>query len=134
MVPVTPILWKWILLLTVPLQGQFISTDHLGHLYYAIGGNTFIKADSSGKEIFRYQQNRFGILHSADVTNPFKTVLCFEDYSVIVVTDQTLSELVVYPLAEKGIRNYSAACFSPSDNGIWIFDSGSFILKKMDSG
>jgi hypothetical protein len=123
---------QWLLLVTVNVKAHFLTSDYLQQAYLITEENALVKFDSTGKKLYTYHQNRYGPLRFADATNPMKLVLSYPDYGIVVLLDNTLSELSVTSLKLLGILNYSAVCFSSLDNNIWVFDSDTYQFKKFD--
>ena len=133
MIEIAPAVIKWILLVSVNFNASFLTSDYLLNTYLITDDNALIKADSSGNQLFMYQQNRFGALQFVDATNPLKLILSYPDYGTIVMVDNTLSELGVISLKELGIFNFRAVCFSSRDNNFWVFDEQDYKIKKIDN-
>jgi hypothetical protein len=92
----------------------------------------FLKIDSVGNILFKYNQNLYGQLKLVDATNPMKLILSYPDYGTVVMLDNTLSEVGVVSLKKIGIYDYHALCFSSRDNNCWVFDENDYKLKKID--
>ncbi|MCS6990581.1 MAG: hypothetical protein NZL95_01820 [Chitinophagales bacterium] len=123
---------QWTLLFFLPIEARALELDPLGNLYLTKPTQELVKLDSLGNVLFTYPQNRWGVLHRVEATNPMKILLSYHDYAQIVVLDNTLSELGVLSLQRLGINSCSATAFSPRDNAVWIYDREQWNLKKID--
>ncbi len=132
MLPAINILLTFILLKSISIDANFVTSDYLQNAYVITNQNNLQKLDSAGNLLFHYNQNRFGILKSVDATNPMKIILFYPDYGTVVWLDNTLTEVGLFSLKKTGIFSSSAVCFSSKDNNIWIFDDQEYKLKKID--
>ena len=108
-----------------------ISLDPLGNLFVISDQDKVSKIDSSGQLLFNFANPLLGNLHSIDVGNPFKILLFFRDQQIIIIADNTLSEIQRIHLAERGFQDITAAGLS-ADNSMWLFDATSRQLIKAD--
>lgn len=132
MLPAINILLSFILLKSISIDANFVTSDYLQNVYVITNENNLQKIDSAGNILFHYNQNRFGILKNVDATNPMKIILSYPDFGTVVWLDNTLTEVGLLSLKKIGIYSSSAVCFSSKDNNIWIFDDQEYKLKKID--
>lgn len=131
MTPIASYIMSFVLFATISIQGYFITSDNLDNLYVITKDNSLVKFDSSGKKLFAYNSKKYGQLKYADVTNPFKILVYYPDFTTAIVLDNTLSELSVVNLKQAGIVQPACICTS-SDNNIWVYDAQEFKLKKLN--
>ncbi len=132
MLTIPQIIISFIITISIKVDATFLTTDYLQNSYYITADNSLAKIDSAGTLLFTYNQNQYGRLQFIDATNPLKILLSYPDYGTVIIVDNTLSEIGKISLRQNGILSYSAVCFSPVDNNIWIFDEQDFKLKKYD--
>ncbi len=118
------------------LEGRFqvLECDKLGNIYLVNSNAELVKFDRHLKPLFRFSTIRLGRLTSLDVTNPQKLVLFFMDYQVVVILDNTLSEIKRLNLSHYNLWNCSAVAIS-GDNQLWVYNADIFrLIKLSDSG
>lgn len=120
------------LLKTIPIEGKFITTDHLNNSYIIDNKNQVMQFDSSGTLIGRYSNNKYGQLSTLDATSPFNLVLFYKDFSTALTADNRLTVKTLYKFPSIGASHVSAACLS-NDNYIWFYDQREAKLKKVNS-
>lgn len=99
---------------------------------YAISAGSLIKFSPLDNSVQTYNNiKKYGTPTLLDVTNPFKTLLYFKNYTTIVVLDKYLANKNTINLRKSGIFSVKAIG-SSYDNKIWIFDEQDFKLKKID--
>lgn len=116
----------------IKVGGLSLTTDFLKNTYVLNTKNQVAKYDSTGRLVNRFEEDRYGSLTSVDATSPFKVVMFYKDFGVLVTTDIFLRTKNFFRLSSVGINNVSAACLS-HDNYIWIFDTDESKLKKIDN-
>ena len=112
-------------------QAKFFTTDKLRQIYLVTEKNEVIKYDPSGKELFRYNNNRLGDLKQVDVTNPFNILLYYPAYQTAVTLNRTLSQTGEFQLLDLNLLEVNAIGMS-NDNNIWVFDENTSKLKKIN--
>lgn len=115
------------------IQGDFddFAADPLGNLY-TVKENTLIKYSPSGVRQYEYTSLEYGSISSVDVSNPMKLLIYFREFDRAVFLDKYLSPSSdIVDVSAHGIIT-SAALATAYDNGIWIFDSGSDRLLRLD--
>jgi hypothetical protein len=132
MLPLPQLIISWAFLISLNIQAIFITTDDLQNVYAITAENSLIKFDSTGIKQSTYNQIRYGQLKFVDATNPLKIILSYPDYGMVVMLDNTLSEIAVISLKLYGIHNYASVCFSSRDNNFWVYDEDEYKLKKLD--
>ncbi len=103
------------------IKNAHLTTDNLGNSYIYNDIN-LIKYNSVGDSIGTYSNNRLGSISSVDVTNPYKILVFYADYSSIIYLDNFMS-LMEEPLSldQLGFDQVTLAC-SSQENGLWLFD------------
>ena len=118
-------------LYNIPGNFSSINVDALENIY-AISDGSLIKFSPIDKSVQTYNNiKRYGTPSFLDVTNPFKPLLYFKNFSTIVVLDKYLSNKGTINLRKSGIFSVKAIGAS-YDNKIWIFDEQDFKLKKIN--
>lgn len=112
---------KWKEVKKIHVTADFMTTDRLGNLYL-VDKNFIHLYNSNGDSITSFNSRRFGEISSVDATDPYKILVFFSDYNLILYLDNYLSlngeEL---DLQEKDYDQVSLACQSRTV-GLWIFD------------
>ncbi len=111
-------------------DAHIFSTDILQNIYLA-DSSELIKYDRDGNLLYRFSNNRYGQLTWLEASDPFHTQLFYEDFQRLILLDNTLSEIANYNLQDFGYYQSSAVTLS-YDNNLWIFDSITGELRKID--
>ena len=110
---------------------DYFTTDPQGAVYL-IKKDVLEKYNSDGKLIKTYSNKNLGNISSVDASNPLRVILFYKDFQQIVFLDNTLSQNGSPLLLQNiGVEQASLAC-SSNNNGLWIFDSNNFELKRFD--
>ena len=120
-----------ILIKSIPIDGDFIATDHLRNCYVITTKNELIKLNENGTQLYLSSQKKYGKLAFVDANNPLNLLLFYPEFSTILSLDKTLSEIGSYDLGQLNINRISTIARS-SDNKIWIYDLDNYRLKKID--
>ncbi len=105
--------------------------DAIGNLYLLREGQ-LKKLSPAGDSLAVFNDvRRFGHPATLDVTNPFKTLLYYKQFTTVVLLDNMLSNRGVINLRKNGIFTVDAVGMS-YDNKVWLFDEQDFKLKKID--
>lgn len=115
----------------IPFDGQTYSTDKLGNLYVAKGGDLY-KYDLNGVQTALYSSRDLGNIYSIDATDPMKIILFYRDFAYMRILDQWLALTSEVDLRNQGIKEPWLVCNSGS-NGYWIFDQADFQIKKLNN-
>lgn len=112
---------KWKEIKKINVSADFITTDRLGNLYL-VDKNFIHLYNSNGDSITSFNSRRFGEISAVDATDPYKILVFFSDYNLIIHLDNYLSlngeEL---DLQARDFDQVSLACQSRTV-GVWIFD------------
>jgi len=113
-------------------NGKALLTDQFGY-YYEITDNEIKKYTSNdGVFNYTYSNNVLGVIANVDVTNPYKTVVYFRDFSKIIILDNTLSPTTdLIELKEIDLEATSLVCRS-YNNGFWYYNFINFQLTRID--
>src|SRR5215471_5938120 len=101
-----------IFLALIPLGGKTIRCDAFHQLYVLSADGSISKYDSTGKLLDSYHENKYGNNARPDASNPLQLLVNYPDYSVIVLLDNTLSEITTFQPRGSAITHFSAACLS----------------------
>ncbi len=116
----------------VEISSNAMVTDNLSNVYL-ISDDRFLKYDMKLKLQKEFSNKNFGNITTADVTNPLRPLLFYQEFGRIVFLDNTLSlngepialEKLGYPLATLAASSY--------DNSLWIYDQPSFELIRFNT-
>ena len=112
-----------------PFNGNSLTTDQFGY-YYEIS-DTQIKKYSEKGEVFRtYSNNVLGVIAHVDVSNPYKILVYFRDFTKILILDNFLtptSEII--DLTQIDLDATTLVCRSYND-GTWYYNSLNFELVR----
>jgi hypothetical protein len=98
------------------------TTDRLGNSYL-YNSNFIWLYNNKGDSIAAFNSRKYGEISSVDATDPYKILVFFSSYNLIIYLDNYLS-LNGDPieLEKLGYDQIAMACISRGD-GIWIFDA-----------
>lgn len=109
-----------------------VYADNLDNVYLLSDRDELLKYDAKGKLRWRYSNNRFGKLHSVDVSDPLRVVLFYADFQQVVVLNNNLNEITSYSFAKNSNLLVSVVA-SGNNNSLWIFDRAANALIKLSS-
>ena len=109
-----------------------VYADNFDNIYLVSAKDELLKYDNAGKLRWRYSNNRFGKLHSVDVSDPLRVVLFYADFQQVVVLNNNLNEITSYSFAKDGNLLVSVIA-SANNNSLWIFDRAQNMLIKLSS-
>jgi hypothetical protein len=100
---------------------------------YQVKNETVYKYDSHGNVLFTYSDKSLGNINTIDVSNPLRPLFFYKDLQLLVITDNTLSvhNRQFISFDELGLYQVQMVASSRMDNGVWLYDQGTFQLKKM---
>ncbi|CAG0966708.1 MAG: hypothetical protein HND27_04245 [Bacteroidetes bacterium] len=115
----------------IPVQTESFTTDHLGNLY-TIEKNHIVKYNKNGEKLYFFSTNKYGNVTGLDVSNPYKILVFFSDFSTLLFLDNTLS-LNGEPInmQQQGME-MTALAASSYQNGIWLYDALQFRLIRLN--
>lgn len=110
------------LIRTIAHNANDFTTDRLGNIYL-FNDNFIWLYNNTGDSIAAFNSRKFGEITSVDVTDPYKILVFFSDYNLIVFLDNYLS-LNGDPieLETLGYDQITMACISRG-GGVWVFDA-----------
>jgi hypothetical protein len=75
----------------------------------------------------------YGKIHSVDPVNPMKTLVYYKDFNTVLFLDNFMNQVrEPVRLQDLGLERVSAVC-SSYNNGLWVYDSGSNELVRLDA-
>lgn len=96
--------------------------DKLNNFYF-IKDNQILKTDSEFNKLYDYSDKTFGNIYFIDVSNPFRVLVYYKDFNVIVFLDNKLAPLRS-PIYLDDLNYFSAdAVCSSSFESFLVFDS-----------
>ena len=116
----------------IPVNGKFMTADHLLNAYVIDENNHVLKFNQDGELAARFEENRYGPPTSVDATSPFNTLVFYKDYATVVAIDNQMNPRTLYRLPSIEMNDVSAAALS-DDNYVWIFDAQESRLKKVNT-
>ena len=123
---------EYILKHKIPIDGKFMTADHLLNAYVIDENNQVLKYNPDGELIARFSENRYGSSTTVDATSPFNTLIFYKDYSTIVSIDNQMNPRTLYRLPSIELNEITAMGLS-DDNYVWIFDAQESRLKKINT-
>jgi hypothetical protein len=104
------------------LDCRYFLTDNLKNVYIITYRNELLKYDGEGYFDSRFAFKKFGKIGSVDVSNPFKIILYYADYQVIVILDAALNPIKTLFLNDIGVTNAGAIAMGDAGH-LWIYDA-----------
>jgi hypothetical protein len=123
------------LLLQIPVQAIYFTTDQLSNIYYLNSKDEIIKHIFSDGRTFTYSNKQLGKPSWIDASNPMRVLVLYPDVQTVVILDSRLGQInLIRLLATADGHSYLpvAACAQPDADYIWIFDGLSQTLVKLD--
>ena len=112
---------EWKKSLEIKKKAVNISTDRLGNLYLIKENNIWLY-NNQGDSIAAFNSRKYGEISYVDTTDPYKILVFFQDYGIIIFLDNYLSvNGDPINLQDLGFDRVSIACLS-RENGFWVFD------------
>lgn len=111
---------------------SYFNVDNLDNIYLVTNANQLKKLDEKGDSIAIFNDvKRFGNPSSIDVTNPFKILLYYKNFSTVVILDRLLNMRNTINFRKQSIFSVHSIATS-YDSNIWLFDEQDYKLKKID--
>ncbi|WP_269234542.1 hypothetical protein [Flavobacterium flavigenum] len=99
---------------------DFLGYDSFGYSY-EIKNNVFRKI--KGNEIFEYKNISLGKITKADILNPLKIVLFYEDFNSVVLLDNQLNKISEINFSQNNIPIVATATGMSTQNQLWIYNT-----------
>tara|TARA_R110000868_G_scaffold11228_1_gene55050 strand:- start:44 stop:835 length:792 start_codon:yes stop_codon:yes gene_type:complete len=99
---------------------EFIGYDQFG-FYYTIKNNVFTKTKDS--ESLEYKNIALGKISKADIQNPLKIILFYENFNSVILLDNQLNEIQKINFSENATPIVANAIGIASQNQLWIYNS-----------
>lgn len=112
------------------LKTKLFETDRLGNILAVDENNILFSFDENGRQKFKFADKRYGNIASVDASNPLNILVYFNDYNVVKILDNTLSEIKQINLNDYFI-GAEKLCMT-NDNNLWIFDRQSMKFLKIN--
>lgn len=110
----------------------YFNVDLFNNIFLISQDNQLIKLNESGELTASFNElMKFGTPALIDVSNPFKILVYYKNYGILLTLDKLLSLRNSVNLKTKnffGVRAIAASY----DNNIWLYDEQYFKLKKLD--
>ena len=114
---------------SIPFEGKTLTTDQFG-FYYEISDTEINKYSNDGELNCSYSNNMLGVIANVDVSNPYKVLVYFRDFTKILILDNTLSPTSeVIDLTTLELDETTLVCRSYND-GVWYYDPIRFELIR----
>lgn len=111
------------------LNGNQFATDQFGN-YYDIASNTIRMYDRTHQLRYSYSNTILGEIASVDVSNPYKILVYYRDFTKVQMLDNTLSPASeVLDLTSIELEETSLIC-SSYNNGMWYYNQSNFELIR----
>lgn len=99
---------------------EFLGYDSFGYSYQ-IKNNLFSKIKEN--EVFEYKNVSLGKITKADILNPLKIVLFYEDFNSVVLLDNQLNKIAEINFSQNSIPIVVTAIGMSSQNQLWIYNA-----------
>ncbi|MBK8846314.1 MAG: hypothetical protein IPO27_06970 [Bacteroidetes bacterium] len=119
-------------LLEIKAGFDFFTTDRLGNIYL-IDGSKISKYSAEGKELYVYDDYRYGNITQADMYDPFKIALFYKSFMQLRILNEQLALITETDLSTLPHLGIVSAIARTNENNYWIFDERNRQLKKMDA-
>ncbi len=111
---------------------SYFNVDILNNIFLISQDNQLRKINESGDVVAIFNElMKFGKPSLIDVTNPFKILVYYKNYSNLLTLDKLLSVRNSVNLKTKNLFSVHTVAAS-YDNNIWVYDEQNFKLKKFD--
>lgn len=116
----------------IPGKYLLMEVDILDNIYLVTNGYQLKKIDAQGDSVGVFNDvKRYGNPSYIDVSNPFKILVYYKNYSTAVILDRQLTTRNTINFRKQNI--FSVRTITTSyDNNIWLFDEQDYKLKKID--
>ncbi len=105
--------------------------DRLGNCYAVKNGSEIIKLDANGTILNSNSRRDLGTPDIIDATNPLRILVFYKDFGFISILDNQLSKQNDINLRLMNIASPTLVA-GANDGGIWVFDSETVQLFKID--
>ncbi len=116
--------------LDINVQVRIAEVDNLGNTYVVDAKNRLIRYDKGFKELYRYANNKNGMISTIDVTNPLRIVVFYNDFNQVKIFDNTLSIIREFDFTQQYLD--ITACSVTNDGNLWVYDAVRLRLVKVD--
>ncbi len=123
--------YNYQLIASIAQKARWMEVDKMQQLYLLVGDHNLQKYDVQGELLYRFNENSLGPITYIDVSNPFRILVYYDDYTTVIFLDRTLSEIQRHDLSALDLPQVEALG-TASDNNLWLFDNNSYTLKKLD--
>lgn len=110
---------------------RWMEVDKMKNLYLILDDHTLLKYSPIGELLSQFNENTLGAITYVDISNPFRILVYYKDFTTVVFLDRTLSETRRHDLSNFDIPQVQALG-TASDNNMWLFDNNTFTLKKIN--
>lgn len=114
----------------IKVSARITEVDNLGRIYLVDEKNKLINYSPDLMEMYRYANNRSGLISDIDVTNPLKIIVFYDDFNQVKIFDNTLTPINEVNLALNFVD--ISACATSNDGHLWIYDPTQFKLIKVN--
>jgi len=109
----------------------FFTTDHMGNVY-VVENHQIKKYGISGNLQESFSNKNHGVISAIDASNPLRVLVYYRDFGQVIFLDDELSLIgSVISLVDLGLDQATLIC-SSWDDGLWLYDSQDFQLKRLD--
>ncbi len=122
----------YILEKTIPIQGRFMTVDHLENIYVISTENEIIKYSKEGEELYQFSYDQLGNATFMDATNTFNILVYYRDYQTVIILDRFLNLTAKFDFYQADALDTDAICMS-NDQNVWLYDSPNAQLKKVNA-
>ena len=121
---------RYDLVAALPSEAHLISADQLGNVFL-VEKNNVLKYNSTGALVNRYSNQRYGVIRSIDATDPYKIVVYYEAFRMIVILDNQLSQNASPLDMQFSDFDQPILACRAYNTGIWLYDQLLFRLYRL---
>ncbi len=117
---------------TIDIQARNIYADNFDNLY-VLSDNAFVKYNSEGEKLAAFYAEGGEEITYADVRNPFKIIVIFEQQNKLLILDNNLTPVSNDILLDETDVFGDALLCGATIGGYWIYDKVNNQLLKLNS-
>ena len=114
----------------ISVHAESIYADKFDNIYAISDKNEILKYNLKGELLFKYANKRNGSVTYLDVSNPQKVLAYIKDFGLLIVFDNTLTEISRIDLNILNYTDIQAVAIS-NDGSYWLYDEANWRLIKI---
>jgi hypothetical protein len=120
-----------LLIKSIPIQAQIISTDKSGNIYCAKKNNAIYRYNNNGDSTGYFSAVTRGEISQIDATNPMRVMVFYKDVPQLVFLDRMMTAKSSVDLKQMKIYDCPAVSYS-ADGLTWAYHTMNTELVKID--